>query len=44
MMSRPKDVSNDFFVCYQDLVEYVGLSNIDQGFHGEPALTKYYTT
>ena len=43
MMSRPKDILNDFFVCYQDLLEYVGLSNIERRFHGEPAL-KYYTT
>ena len=36
MMSRPEDVSNDSFVGYQDLSEYVGLSNIKQGFYGEP--------
>ena len=24
-MSRTKDVLNDFFVCYQDFSEYVGL-------------------
>ena len=40
MMSRPTDVSNDSSVCYQDLSEYVGLENIKQGFHGEPALKK----
>ena len=44
MMSRQTDVLNDCFVCYQDLSEYVGLENIEQGFHGEPSLkniTKY---
>ena len=41
MMSRPTDVFNDYFVCYQDLSEYVGLANIERGFHGEPALNKY---
>ena len=44
MMSRPTDVSNDSFVCYQDLSEYVGLENIERGFHGEPALKKHYKT
>ena len=44
MMSRPTDVSNDSFVCYQDLSEYVGLENIKQGFDGEPALKKHYET
>ena len=29
-----------FFVCYQDRSEYVGLLNIEQWFHSEPALTK----
>ena len=38
MMSRPTDVLNDSFVCYQDLSLYVGLENTYQGFHGEPAL------
>ena len=42
MMSHPNDVSNDSFVCYKDLSEYVGLENILQGFHGEPALKKHY--
>ena len=42
MMSRPTDVLNDSFVCYQDLSEYVGLENIKRGFHGEPALKKHY--
>ena len=42
MMSRPKDVSSDSFVRYQNLSEYVGLKNIKQGFHGEPALKNYY--
>ena len=42
MMSRPTDFLNDFFVCYQDLSVYVGLANIEQGFHGEPALKKHY--
>ena len=42
VMSRPTDVLNDSFVCYQDLSEYVGLENIWQGFHGEPALKKHY--
>ena len=40
MMSRPTDVSNNSFACYQDLSEYVGFENIWQGFHGEPALKK----
>ena len=44
MMSRPTVVFNDFFVCYQDLSEYVGLENIKQGFHGEPAFKKHYKT
>ena len=44
MMSRPSDVLNDSFVCYQDLSEYVGLENIERGFHGEPALKKHYLT
>ena len=38
LMSRPTDILNDFFVCYQDLSEYVGFENIEQGFCGEPAL------
>ena len=38
MMSRPTDVSNDSIVGYQDLLKCVGLENIEQGFHGEPAL------
>ena len=42
MVSPPKDVLNDSFVCYQDLSEYVGLENIERGFHGEPALKKHY--
>ena len=41
MMSHPNDVSNDSFVCYKDLSEYVGLSNIEQRLHGELALTKH---
>ena len=44
MISRPTDFLNDSFVCYQDLSEYVGLENIEQGFHGEPALKKHYLT
>ena len=40
MMSRPKGVSKDSIICYQDLLEYVDLQNIEQGFHGEPALKK----
>ena len=28
MMSGPKDVLNDYFVCYLELSEYVGLLNI----------------
>ena len=43
-MSRPNDVSNDSFVCYKDLLEYVGLLNIEQGFHGQPELKKHYKT
>ena len=42
MLSRTKDVLNDFFISHQDLSEYVGLSNIERGFHGEPALKKCY--
>ena len=44
MMSCPTDVLNDSFVCLtdQDLSEYVGLENIEQGFHGEPALKNHY--
>ena len=44
MMSRPTDVLNDSFVCYQDLSEYVGFENIKEGVHGEPALKKHYKT
>ena len=44
MMSHPKDVSTDSFVCYQVLSKYVGLGNIKQEFHGEPALKKHYKT
>ena len=43
-MSRPTDVFNDSFVSHKDLSEYVGLANIEQGFHGEPALKKGYKT
>ena len=42
MMSRPTDVLDNSFVCYQDLSEYVGLENIEQGFHCEPAVKKHY--
>ena len=42
MMSRPTDVLNDSFACYQDLSEYVGPGNIERGFHGEPAFKKHY--
>ena len=42
LMSRQTDVSNDSFVCYQNLSEYDGLKNIEQKFHGKPALKKYY--
>ena len=38
MMSHPKDISTDYFVCDQDVEEYVGLLNI-KGFNGEPVLT-----
>ena len=44
MMSSPTDVLNDTLVCYQDLLEYVGLENIKRGFPGEPALKKHYKT
>ena len=40
MMSRPTDVLNEPFVCYQDLSEYVGRENIERGFPGEPALKR----
>ena len=40
MMSRPTYVLNDLFVSYQDLSEYYGLLNIEQGFYGEPSLNK----
>ena len=40
MMSGPRDVSNDSFVCYQDLSEYVGPGNNKRGFHGKPTLKK----
>ena len=42
MMSRSTYVLNDYFVCYQDHSEYVGLENIERGFHAEPALKKHY--
>ena len=38
MLSRPTDVLNDYFVCYQDLSEYAGFWNIEQEIHSEPAL------
>ena len=38
MMSGLQDDLNDSYVCYRDLFEYVGLSNIEQGFYVEPAL------
>ena len=44
MMSHPNDVLNDSFVSYQDLSEYVGLSNIKRGFPGEAVLKKHYKT
>ena len=31
---------NDFLVLYKDISEYIGRSNIKQGFHGKPALNK----
>ena len=40
MMSHPKDVLKHFFVCYKNILEYIGLLNIEQGFHGEPGLNK----
>ena len=42
MMARPTDVLNDSLVCYQDLSEYVGLENLERGFHGEQELKKHY--
>ena len=42
MMSRPTYVSNDSFVCYRDLSEYVGLEDIEREFHDEPAQKKHY--
>ena len=44
MMSHPNDVLNDSFVSYQDLSEYVGLSNIERGFHDEPTFKNHYKT
>ena len=44
MTSRPTDVLNDSFVCYQDFSEYAGLKNIEQGLYGKLALKKYYKT
>ena len=32
------------FVCYQDFSQKVGLENIKQGFHCEPALKNHYKT
>ena len=43
-MSRPKGVSNESSVCSQNLSEYVGLSNKELGFQGEPELKKHYKT
>ena len=40
MMSPPTGVFNDFFIYFQDLSEYVGVSNIGQGFYGVPVLNK----
>ena len=31
-------ISNDSFVCYQDLFEYICFSIVEWGFHGESAL------
>ena len=36
--------TNDSFVYCQDLSEYGGVSNIEQGFHGKPTLKKHYKT
>ena len=44
MTSCPKYVSNDPFACYQELSQYVGLSNTKRGFHGEPAIKKHLKT
>ena len=41
MMARPKDALNDFFICDQTLLQYVGLFNIEQGFLGEQAPYKF---
>ena len=40
MLSRLKDVLNYLSVFFQDFLIYVGVSNIGEGFHGEPALKK----
>ena len=34
----PKDLLNDSVVFYPELLEYIGLSNVEQGFHDEPGL------
>ena len=39
-----QDILNDSFDGYRDLPESIGLSNIEGGFHGEPALKKHYKT
>ena len=39
-----QDNSNDSFVWYQDLSEYVGLQNIECEFCGETALKEGYKT
>ena len=41
-ISRPKNVLNNFSVSYQDLLEYVGILIIKQGYHGEQTLKKHY--
>ena len=33
-----QDVSNEYFVCYEDLSDYVGLSNSEERFHGDQTL------
>ena len=42
IISCPNDVLKYFSVSHQDLLEYVGLLIIKQGYHSEQALKKYY--
>ena len=37
-----QQIFEGYFVCHQDLSEYVSLENIEPGFHSEPGLKKHH--